>query len=104
MVRRLTVSVTFALTVVAVAPAVTGAASAAEASTGPATRLPAQRQRPSFRASLPDPGRDARRCRPELCPCTVERSLRHACGVSCRVRAGELPGRGCGFTPRSGGT
>ena len=25
--------------------------------------------------------------------CTVERSLRHACEVSCRVRAGRLPGR-----------
>src|SRR5689334_1590163 len=53
-----------------------------------ATSCPAQRQRPRDSAMVPAPR--IRRPRLELCSCTVEISLRHACEVSCRVRAGRL--------------
>src|SRR4051812_44749232 len=67
---------------------------------GVATSCPAQRQRPRDSAAVPVPTARRRR-RLELCSCTVRESLRHACEVSCRVRAGRnaRPPFG-GFTPR----
>jgi len=55
-----------------------------------ATSWPAQRQSPRDRATGPVPVVRRRRC--EVRSGTVEISLRHACEVSCRVRAGRLPG------------
>src|SRR3954469_14574483 len=95
----LTVSATRGCTV-ALAAVTVVAASAALAMSGPAMSWPAHTQRPSFRASLPEPAAGVLRCRPRRCPCTVKLSLRHACEVSCRVRAGRLPGHFRDFTPR----
>ncbi|GLY93467.1 hypothetical protein Acsp02_07230 [Actinoplanes sp. NBRC 103695] len=88
-VRALTLWVTFGSGRVAAAEAVTTGVVAAAAGCV-ATSWPAQRQRPRDRAMLPV--RNLPR-RLEVLWCTVEISLRHACGVSCRVRAGRMPGR-----------
>src|ERR687889_2646329 len=85
MVFLLTDCVTLGLTFAAAAAMTTDDEVAAEAGCV-ATSWPASRERPRDTAMLPVP---SMRRRLELRSCTVESSLRHACEVSCRVRAGE---------------
>src|SRR4029453_8722573 len=92
----LTELLSFGATATAAAALTTVVTDAAAA--GVAANWPAPRQRPRDSAMVPVP--DMRRRRLELRSCTVETSLRHACEVSCRVRAGRLPGHRQVASPR----